>query len=52
MTSKNTPARALSQGALVAALYVALTYVAALLMSLLQLLRYLLIFAGRSSRRD
>ena len=30
----------------------ALTYVAALLMSLLQLLRYLLIFAGRSSRRD
>jgi hypothetical protein len=29
----------------------ALTYVAALLMSLLQLLRYLLIFAGRSSRR-
>lgn len=30
----------------------ALTYVAALLMSLLQLLRYLLIFAGRSNRRD
>lgn len=29
MTNKNTPARALSQGALVAALYVALTYVAA-----------------------
>lgn len=29
----------------------ALTYVAALLMSLLQLLRYLLIFAGRDSRR-
>lgn len=30
----------------------ALTYVAALLMSLLQLLRYLLIFAGRDSRRN
>ena len=30
----------------------ALTYVAALLMSLLQLLRYVLIFAGRSNRRD
>ena len=30
----------------------ALTYVAALLMSLLQLLRYVLIFAGRSGRRD
>ena len=30
----------------------ALTYVAALLMSLLQLLRYLLIFVGRDSRRD
>ena len=29
----------------------ALTYVAALLMSLLQLLRYLLIFAGRDNRR-
>ena len=29
----------------------ALTYVAALLMSLVQLLRYLLIFAGRDSRR-
>ena len=29
----------------------ALTYVAALLMSLVQLLRYLLIFAGRSDRR-
>ena len=29
----------------------ALTYVAALLMSLLQLLRYVLIFAGRDSRR-
>ena len=28
----------------------ALTYVAALLMSLLQLLRYLLIFAGRDDR--
>ena len=30
----------------------ALTYVAALLMSLVQLLRYVLIFAGRGSRRD
>ena len=30
----------------------ALTYVAALLMSLLQLLRYLLIFAGRNNRRN
>ncbi len=30
----------------------ALTYVAALLMSLLQLLRYLLIFAGRDNRRN
>lgn len=29
----------------------ALTYVAALLMSLVQLLRYLLIFAGRNNRR-
>ena len=29
----------------------ALTYVAALLMSLVQLLRYLLIFAGRDNRR-
>ena len=30
----------------------ALTYVAALLMSLLQLLRYVLIYAGRDSRRS
>ena len=33
-----------------AALFAALTYVAALLMSALQLLRYVLIFLGRSNR--
>ena len=33
-----------------AALFAALTYVAALLMSALQLLRYVLIFAGRNNR--
>ena len=33
-----------------AALFAALTYVAALLMSALQLLRYVLIFVGRNNR--